>query len=135
MVFCGDRSTINDVPFLHLERLGRDPEDAGRPVEVAVNHLHRRVAGRWCRGLDGRDLVLDRDRIVFGKGDLASLAAPDAAGAPAARRHDDEIRAETLDLLRHAGMSACAHGHHGDDRSHPDDDAEHRERASELVDA
>ena len=39
------------------------------------------------------------------------------------------------DLLGHAGLRAGAHRHHGDDRAHADDDAEHRERAPQLVDA
>src|SRR5207247_10391801 len=76
---------------------------------------------------------LDRPRIILRDRGPTSVAQPDAARRHAAGKDDDQVRAEALDLLGHTRLGAGTHGHHGDHGADPDDDAEHRESASELV--
>src|SRR5712691_2142855 len=129
-----DLTAVHDGPVARLGVVDGDALDDSGPVEVPVHDL-RRAADRGRGDLDGRDLAGDRGRVVLRDRELAAGAEPDPARGDAAREHDEEIRAEALNLLGHARLGAGADADHRDDGGDADDDAEHRERAPKLVDA
>src|SRR5207249_1143354 len=133
-VLLEDRAALDDGPLTRLEVRGRDPLDLGGPVQIAVDDL-RRATNRWRGCLHDRDLAGDRHGIVFRDRELAPRAEPDAGAVGAAREDNDQVRPEALDLLGHAGLGARPDPHHRNHGADPDDDAQHRERAPELVDA
>ena len=52
----------------------------------------------------------------------------------AARSDENEVRTEALDLFGQLLLGTGSHGDHDNDRANADDDAEHRQRAAQLVD-
>jgi hypothetical protein len=74
-----------------------------------------------------------RSGVVLGHRQLAARAEPDAARRDRPGQHDDQIRSEALNLRLHATLRTGADGHHRDDGSHADDDAEHGETGAHLV--
>src|SRR5262249_54398635 len=131
-IFARDEAARDDAPLAHLGVIRRHPLDTGRPVEVAVYDLRVPTHG-WGRGLDEGNLSRDRGGVLLGDGELAALAHPDAARGGAAREHDDQVGSEALDLLGDPRLGAGPDTHHRDHRADADDDAQHGERAPQLV--
>ncbi len=127
-----DGAAVHDGPVARLEIIRRHPLDDRGPVQVAVDDLCR-ASHRGGGRLHERDLARDRGRVVLADRELAPRPEADPAGRDAPGEDDDEVRPETLDLLRDSRLGAGADADHGDDGGDADDDAEHRERAPELV--
>ena len=123
-----------DRPVAHVEVLGRDADHLRRPVGVAGDHLRRaaqrrrRAAPRASRGRS--------PRVVLGQ----RRARADAQ-AHAARRWStpgstiSRLEPSARICSSHARLRARADRDHRDHRADADDDAEHGERAAQLVDA
>ena len=127
------RSTTR--PVARLEVVGGDALDDRGPVEVAEDRPGPCRAPTGAATCDGGHLARDRPRVVLGQRLLAARAHAHAARG--LRAGDTTMRFEpmALDLLGDARLGAGAHGDHGDHRGHADDDAEHGERAAQLVHA
>lgn len=50
-----------------------------------------------------------------------------------ARRHEDEVRTQGLDAVHHSLLGSFADGDHGDQRSHANNDPQHREQGSKFI--
>ncbi len=133
-VLGADGSPGQHDPVARLEVVAGDALDAGGPVEVAEHDLSV-TPHRGGGHLNGRDLAGDGGRVVLGDRELRALPDAHPARRHRARQHDDEVGAQALDLLGHPGGGAGPDRHHGDDRADADDDAEHGERAPQLVHA
>ena len=123
-----------DLPLPRLEELGRRAHDLRRPVAVAEHDLPA-AAQRGRGGLHALHLALHRIGVVLGDRQLRTRALARAAHREVAGQHDDEVGAQALDLVLDARLRAGADGDHRDHRAHADDDAEHRQRGAQLVDA
>ena len=86
-------------------------------------------------GLHALHLALHRIGVVLGDRQLRARALARAAHREVAGQDDDEVGAQALDLVLDARLRAGADGDHRDHRAHADDDAEHRQRGAQLVDA
>ena len=125
------------VAFLHGPELdghilGRFAVDGGCRIVVAVDHLS---------GLShfGRDML-----HVFQAGEHTLIVRhlerlhragilPHAASHVGSGAHGDDVGAHLGDFLADALLRPLTDGHHDDDGSHTDDDAERREQRSALV--
>src|SRR3990172_8057271 len=132
-VLLGEGLARHHRPLPRLEVLRCDPLEDGGPVEVAIDDLTAAAHGRRGR-LDVRDLTHDGPGVFLGDGELGAVAQAHAARRRGPGEHDDEVGAEALDLLGHAGLGAGADRDHGDHRPHADDDAEHGEGRPQGVD-
>ncbi len=123
-----------DLPLPCLEELRRRAPDLRGPVAVAEHDLPA-TAQHGRSDLHAGHLPLERIGIVLGDCQLRARPLPRAAECEVAGQHDDEVRPQALDLVLDARLRAGTHGHHRDHRADADDDAEHRQRAAQLVHA
>jgi hypothetical protein len=132
-VLVGEGLAGGDGEVADLEVIRRDALDGGGPVVVAEDDL-RTAANGGRGGLHGGALGGNGAGVVFSQGDGHAAAQPDARTGDGSREHDEQVTADGLDLLLDAGGGAGADGHHGDNRGHADDDAEHGKRGAEAID-
>src|SRR6185503_7323698 len=117
-----EAASAGERPLAYLEVLGRGAEHLCRPVGVAPDHL--RGAAQRRRGQRLGQLAVDRHHVVLGQRRARAEAHAHAARGGRARHHQQQVGAERADLLCHTRLRT---------RPDPDDDAEHGERAAQLV--
>jgi hypothetical protein len=123
---------VRQRPFARFEVVVGRAEDRRAPVGVARHHL--RAGARARRGhLHLGHLPGNRQRVFLGQALAGLRAQAHAAGRDAAGDHQHDVGAQALHLLLHALGGAAAHGDHGDDRRHADDDAQHGEDGAQRV--
>ena len=127
-----ERAAGIDFPFARLEPAEIDAIDGRRPIRPAGNEL-RAATREGRRHLHARNLARDRARVVVGQRRRRPAAEPHAALRDIARGNDQEVGAEAADLRHHLLARAAADRDHRDHGRDADDDAEHGERAAQLV--
>ena len=118
-----------------VQPLRRAADDRRRPVGAAVVDLQR-GALRRRDGVDVRRGGLRRQRVgvVDGQRRGRAEAAAHAAGARgAARRDDEQVAAQRVDLVAHRRLRALAQPDGQHHRGDADQDAEHRQPGTQPV--
>ena len=132
-VVVGEVGPRLDAPVHDVEVVRGGAGEGRMPVLVAVDHLGR--APDMGRDPDhSRHLREDGPGVRLGE--RLDPCAPHTAAAAGHRSGIDRhaVAAETLHLLGDPGLGALSDGHHGDHRADADDDAQHGQRGTKLVD-
>ena len=108
--------------------------DRSVPVHVAGDQLAAGIDGRRYHGNAGH-LALDCFQIIDGQSVRAGIAgaAADTADVLCARRYEQKVRADAVDLGLDRCLCALANADHSDHRRDTNNDAEHGERRAHLV--
>jgi hypothetical protein len=127
-----DEAAVGQLPLANLLELRRDALNRRRPVLLAADHLLHLAQDRRSAG-DDRDLAHDRLGIHVGEALPAAQARARTADGHGARQDNEQVRAETRNLLLDQRLGAFADRHHRDDGADADDDAQHGEKRAQLV--
>jgi hypothetical protein len=117
---------VADGEELRRHALDGDPQIAPPEDHLGVrleDRGHRRHPGQLRQGPG-----VGRGQRGGGAGRLGDPAHPQAA-----RRHEDQVGPNPLDLGADRLLSSPADAHQGDHRGHPDDHPQHRQEGTHLV--
>ena len=128
----GERRAQRHSPAFDLEIFRRDAAVPGEPVLVAVHDLGVGIDVGGGQ-LDERHLLENGLDVALQQGLGAMTAAADAAGRARTGLDPHKVVAEIIELLLHLGGAGLADGDDADDGADADGDAQHGERASQLV--
>ena len=132
VVAVAERAPVLHGVVQHLEEIGGGAKDLGIEVLATVGDL---LIGCQLRHhfLDEPGLALDREVVVGGEVDPVALRHAAPEGLPGV--DGEGVGAERGNLVLDRLLGATAESHHGDHRTHADDDAKHRQGGAELVGA
>ena len=132
LVFGADGAAGGNLPIGDRRVVGGDALDVGHPVLAGIfglAHLPDQVGDLSDRGGLAPDCLGVADR----QGRGAARAAAGAKRRHRSRLDDEQVGAETLDLLAHGLVGALTDGHHRDQRGDADEDPEHGQHRAHLV--